>query len=179
LLALSSVQAKTTLHVFSPWSGSLPARGITIDKTLKGNCTHGSELLTRFDAWHCYVGRRAYDPCFANTRAEVGAHVLCMASPWENATAIELTKRLPLDVSNPAGNPERFPPWAMVTAAHQECELVTGSLGRIKGLRINYACAGSGLLLDLPARGHPWTAPYADTITAKTYRRIALSSVWW
>ena len=76
-----------------------------------------------------------------------------MSSPWEDATAIELTKRLPVDVANPTGNPERFPPWAMVTAAHQECELVTGSLGRIAGLRINYACAGSGLLLDLPMRG--------------------------
>jgi hypothetical protein len=67
----------------------------------------------------------------------------------------------------------------MVTASHQECELVTGSLGRIAGLRINYACAGSGLLLDLPMRGQTWTMPYAATITAKTYRRVALSSVWW
>ncbi len=179
MLAHSSAQTRTTLHVFSPWAGSIPARGVTIDKTLKGSCTHGSELLTRFDAWHCFVGRRAYDPCFANTRAEVGAHVLCMASPWEDATAIELTKRLPLDVANPTGNPERFPPWAMVTAAHQECELVTGSLGRIAGLQINYACAGSGLLLDLPTRGRTWTMPYAATSTATTYRRVALSSVWW
>jgi hypothetical protein len=136
-------------------------------------------VLTRFDAWHCFVGRRAYDPCFSNTRVEVGAHVLCTNSPWEDATAIELTTRLPLDLSNPGGNPERFPPWAMVTAASQECELVTGSLGNIAGLRINYACAGSGLLLGLPTRGRTWTQPYAGSITAKTYRRVALRSVWW
>jgi hypothetical protein len=179
LLALPSAQGNTTLHVFSPWVGSIPARGITIDRTLKGSCTHGSERLTRFDAWHCFVGRRAYDPCFANSRSDAGAHVLCMASPWDDAIAIELTKRLPLDLANPGGNPERFPPWAMVTAAHQECELVTHSLGRIAGRRINYACAGSGLLLDLPTRGRTWTALYAAAITAKTYRRVALHTVWW
>jgi hypothetical protein len=175
LLSLSG----TTLHVFSPWAGSIPARGVAIDKTFRGRCTHGSEVLTRFDAWHCYVGRRAYDPCFANTRIEIGAHVLCMNSPWENATAIELTKRLPLDLSNPEGNPERFPPWAMVTAASQECGLVTGSLGRIAGLRINYACAGSGFLLGLPTRGRTWTQPYAGSITAKTFHSVTLRSVWW
>jgi hypothetical protein len=179
LLALPGAQTRTALHVFSPWTGSVPAHGVTIDKTLKGSCSRGSELLTRFDAWHCYVGRRAYDPCFANTRATVGAHVLCMSSPWEDATAIELTKRLPLDLANPSGNPERFPPWAMVTAAHQECALVIGSLGRIAGLRINYACAGSGVLLDLPMRGQTWRMSYAATITAKSFRRVALSSVWW
>ena len=67
----------------------------------------------------------------------------------------------------------------MVTAASQECELVTGSLGRIAGLRINYACAGSGFLLGLPTRGRTWTQPYAGSITAKTYRSVALRSVWW
>jgi len=46
LLSLSG----RTLHVFSPWAGSIPARGVTIDKTFKGRCTHGSEVLTRFDA---------------------------------------------------------------------------------------------------------------------------------
>jgi hypothetical protein len=179
VLAFSGGQARTTQHVFTPWAGSIPARGVLIDKTFKGSCTHGSEVLTRFDAWRCFVGRRAYDPCFANTRAVVGAQVLCMRSPWEDATAIELTKRLPLDLANPAGNPERFPPWAIVTAAGQECELVTSSLGRVAGLRINYACAGSGVLLDLPQRGEVWTQLYAATTTAKTYRRVALRSVWW
>jgi hypothetical protein len=178
VLALQSAPAETALHVFSPWAGSIPARGVTIDRTVAGSCTHGSEILTRFDAWHCSAGGHTYDPCFANTRAEVGAHVLCMASPWEDATAIELTRRLPLDLANPAGNPERFPPWAMVTASHQECELAPGSPGRVAGLRVNYVCAGSGVLLDLPKRGRTWTQAYAATTTAKTYRRVALQSVF-
>jgi hypothetical protein len=178
-VALGGAQAPTSLHVFSPWEGSIPARGVTIAKTLKGSCTHGSQLLTRFDAWRCYVGRRAYDPCFANTRAEVGAHVLCMSSPWEAATAIELAKPLPLELANPSGDPKRFSPWAMVTAAHQQCELVTGSLGRIDGRRINYACAGSGVLVDLPTRGRTWTQQYADTVKARTTRPVALREVWW
>jgi len=179
LLALPSAPVRTELHVFTPWAGSIPARGVTIDKTVKGSCTHGSEVETRFDAWHCFVGRRAYDPCFANTRSEVGAHVLCMTSPWEDATAIALTKHLPLGLANPQGNPERFPPWAMITTTHQECELVTKSLGRIGGRRINYACAGSGVLLGLPTRARTWTAAYAATVTATTYHRVALRSVFW
>ena len=180
LLAVSGAQIHTTLHVFTPWAGSIPAAGVTLDRTLRGSCTHGSEVLIRADAWHCDAGGRAYDPCFSNSRVDVGAHVLCLASPWEDATAIELTARLPLSLSNPTGNPERFPPWAIVTAAHQECVLVTGpSLGRVAGHLVNYACAGSGLLLDLPTRGTTWTQAYAATIGAKQATRVALRSVWW
>jgi len=179
LVALSGAPATTSLHVFSPWAGSVPAQGVTIDRTLKGRCTHGSELLTRFDAWRCYVGPRAHDPCFANTRAEAGAHVLCMGSPWQDAIAIELTKRLPLGLANPQRDPRRVLPWAMVTAAGEQCELVTHSLGRIGGMRINYACAGSGVLLDLASRGKTWTQAYAETATASTFRRVRLRSVWW
>ena len=179
LLTSSSAQTDTTLHVFSPWAGSIPAQGVTISQTLRGSCTHGSEVLTRFDAWHCSVGGRVYDPCFANTRVDAGAHVLCMNSPWEDATAIELKQRLPIGLANPSGDPRRFPPWAMLTAAHEECELATGSLGRIAGLRVDYACAGSGLLLGLPTRGRTWTQPYAASSTAKAYRRVPLLSIWW
>src|SRR3954464_15254631 len=70
VLALPGAQVRTTLHVFSPWAGSIPARAVTIDRTLGGACSHGSGVLTRSDAWHCSAGGRAYDPCFGNTRAE-------------------------------------------------------------------------------------------------------------
>jgi hypothetical protein len=180
LIALHGAQIHTTLHVFTPWAGSIPAAGVTIDKTLKGSCTRGSRVLTRADAWHCEAGGHTYDPCFSNSRAEVGAHVLCMASPWEDGTAIELTARLPLNRANPGGNPERFRPWAMVTAAHQECDLVPdSSMGRIAGLPVDYACAGSSLLLGLPTRGTTWTQAYAAATGVKKTSRVALRSVWW
>jgi hypothetical protein len=44
---------------------------------------------------------------------------------------------------------------------------------------VNYACAGSGVLLGFPARGTTWTQAYAGTITATSYRRVPLLSVWW
>jgi hypothetical protein len=179
LFAALVLLAPTTLHVYSPWAGSIPARGVTIDATVRGSCSHGSEVLTRFDAWHCSAGGRAYDPCFSNDRVEAGAHVLCMSSPWEDSTSIELTKRLPLDVANPAGNPERLPPWAIVTAANERCPLVRGSLGTIGGLRITYACAGSAVLLGLPKRGRTWTQAYARSTTAKTGRRVPLRTIYW
>jgi hypothetical protein len=178
VLALAGGGVRTARHVYSPWAGSLPARGVTIDTTVKGSCAHGSEILTRFDAWHCRAGGRTYDPCFANTRSEVGAHVLCTDSPWADATAIELTSALPLDLANPAGSPQRFPPWAMVTASGQEC-VVAASLGRVGRLPATYACAGAGVLLGLPSRGRTWTQPYAPAVTAKTSRRVALRDVWW
>jgi len=52
VLLLPSARIGTTLHVFSPWAGSIPARGLTIGKVLTGTCEFGSEVLTRFDAWH-------------------------------------------------------------------------------------------------------------------------------
>jgi hypothetical protein len=179
-LALSGAQARTTLHVFTPWHGSIPARGVVIDRTLRGACDHGSEILTRADAWHCRVGSgRVYDPCFSNDRTESGAHVLCAGSPWEDVVAIELTRGLPATLANPEGDPRRFLPWALVTAAGQECVLVHGSLGRVGGLRVNYVCAGSGVLLDLPKRGATWTQAYAGSSHAATFRRVALRQAWW
>ena len=178
-LLLSGGQIRTALHVFTPWDGSIPARGITIDATVRGSCTHGSERLTRFDVWHCSGGGQTHDPCFANTRAGVGAHVLCMQSPWEGATAIELIRPLPLDLANPERYPTRVPPWAIVTATNERCVLVTSSLGRIRGLPISYVCAGAALLLGFPKRGRTWTQAYAASSAAKAYREVALGSVWW
>lgn len=179
LLASLVLLASTTLHFYSPWAGSIPAQGVTVDQTVRGSCSHGSEVLTRFDAWHCTAGGRAYDPCFANDRVEVGAHVLCMSSPWEDATSIELTKRLPLDLANPSGNPERFPPWAIVTAANERCPLVRASLGTVGGQRITNACAGSAVLLGLPTRGRTWTQAYAPSTRGKTVTRVALRTIYW
>jgi hypothetical protein len=178
-LSLSAAQARTTLHVYSPWQGSIPARGVVIDRTLRGACGHGSEVVTRPDAWSCRVGSgRVYDPCFSNDRAEVGAHVLCTGSPWEDVVTIELTRGLP-PTASPAGDPRRFPPWALVTGAGQKCPLVRGSLGTVAGLRVNYACAGSGVLLGLPKRGAVWTQAYADSPRATSYRRVTLREAWW
>jgi hypothetical protein len=178
-LILSAAQARTTLRVYSPWQGSLPARGVVIDRTLRGACSHGSEVLTRPDAWSCRVGSgRVYDPCFSNDRADVGAHVLCAGSPWEDVVAIELTRGLP-PTASPAVDPRRSPPWALVTAAGQECTLLRGSNGRVARLRVNYACAGSGVLLGLPRRGTVWTQAYAASPHAKTSRTVALREAWW
>lgn len=109
----------------------------------------------------------------------MGAHVLCMSSPWEDATSIELTRSLPLDRANPNGGLERGRPWAVVTAAGERCELATRPLGRIAGLPIGYACAGSALLLGVPTRGRTWTQARAAGAKATTYRRVALASAWW
>jgi hypothetical protein len=179
VLLVSDPPARTTLHVYSPWAGSIPALGVTIDRTVRGSCSRGSEMRARSDAWRCAAGGTTYDPCFSNDRVEVGAHVLCMSSPWEDATAVELTRGLPLGRANSDTSPERSRPWAIVTAAGERCPLARRGLGAVGGLPVTYACAGSALLLGLPTRGSTWTQEYVPSIAAKAPRRVALRSVWW
>jgi hypothetical protein len=179
-LSLSAAQARTTLHVFSPWHGSIPSHGVVIDRTLRGACGHGSGVLTRADAWHCTAGGgRVYDPCFSNDRTEAGAHVLCAVSPWSDAVAIELTRALPHARANRTSDPRHFPPWAAVTAAHQECTRVHGPAGTVGGRPVTYACAGTGFLLGRPIRGVTWRQAYANSAQAAGYHRVALREVWW
>ena len=162
LLALPGTQLRTTLAHLHALGGLYPGGRGQDRQDSEGRLHARLGSVTRRDRWHCKAGGHAIDPGFSNSLVDVGAHVLCMESPWADATAIELTTRLPLALSNPVGNPERFPPWAIVTTARQECELVPGpSMGRIAGLPVTYACAGSGLLLGLPKRGKTWTQAYA------------------
>lgn len=155
----------TAVIVFTPWAGSIPARGVTIERSVSGSCSRGSEVLKRSDAWRC--GK--LDPCFSNDRVEAGAHVICMTSPWEDATLVELTRALPMSRANRTAETR---PWAVVTVDGQRCERVPA------GFPASYACAGSGVLLGLPARGRPWTQRYASSTTAKTARRVALRTVF-
>lgn len=172
-------QPKTTLHIYSPWHGSIPARGVVVDRTLHGACSEGSLVLARADAWRCRVGSgRAYDPCFANDRGQAGAHVLCASSPWDDAVAIELTRTLPYGRAHPNHDPRRGPPWAVVTAADEQCLRVQG-LGSVADERVTYACAGSAVLLGAATRGVTWTQAYAASTMATVTRRVALRQAWW
>ena len=155
----------TAVHVYSPWAGSIPAKGVTIERTVRGSCSRGADVLHRSDAWHCGT----LDPCFSNDRVEAGAHVICMTAPWENATLVELTRQLPLKSANRGGEGGR--PWAVVTADGQRCELAP------VGFPATFVCAGSGVLFGFPTRGRPWTQAYAASSTANK-KRIALKTVW-
>ena len=156
----------TAVHTYSPWAGSIPARGVAIEKTVRGSCSRGSDVLHRSDAWHCGT----LDPCFSNDRVEAGAHVICITSPWENATLVELTRPLPLKESNRGGEGPR--PWAIVTADGQRCELAP------VGFPSTFVCAGSGVLFGFPTRGRTWMQLYAASSAAKTKKRVALKTVW-
>jgi hypothetical protein len=167
MVTLVVLLMSTTLHVYSPWAGSIPARGVTIERTVRGSCSRGSDVLKRSDAWHCGT----LDPCFSNDRVGVGAHVICMTSPWEDATLVELTRALPEGRANHDGGTTGRP-WAIVTAAGERCELAPS------GLSATYVCAGSALLFGLPTRGRTWTQLHAASSTAK-HRRVALRLIWY
>jgi hypothetical protein len=165
MIALLVVALATAVHVYTPWAGSIPARGVTIERTVSGSCSGGSKVLKRPDAWRC----GALDPCFSNDRIGVGAHVICMTSPWEDATLVELTSALPMNRANRGAETR---PWAVVTADGERCELAPA------GFPATYVCAGSGILFGLPTQGRTWTQRYASSTTAKTTRRVALKLVW-
>jgi hypothetical protein len=165
VIAFFLVALATSVQVYTPWAGSIPARGVTIERTVSGTCGGGSKVLKRPDAWRCGT----LDPCFSNDRVGVGAHVICMTSPWEIATLVELTSALPLSRAN---RDVETRPWAVVTADGERCELAPA------GFPATYVCAGSGLLFGSPTKGRTWTQLYATSTTAKTKRRVALKLVW-
>lgn len=175
----TAVRARTERVVFFPFRGSLLAPGIRVERSVRGMCASGSEVARRWDAWACSAARRSYDPCFSCRRTGVGATVVCMDSPWSNATLLELARPLPGALGNVVGDPRDHAPWALTLAAGERCALVRPRLGAIHGQPINYACAGSALLVGLPSRRTPlWTISRAATVTS-TPRRVTIRRAWW
>jgi len=178
--AAAAAGARTERVVFFPFRGSLVAPAIHLEKSVRGSCSYGSEFATRWDAWSCTAsGGRRYDPCFSGRRTGAGAQLVCMESPWSNATLLELTRPLPQALANVVGDPRVHAPWALTLATGERCALVRRRLGTIGGEPVNYACAGSAVLVGLPARGSPvWTIKRAATIRAKA-RPAAIRRAWW
>jgi hypothetical protein len=86
---------------------------------------------------------------------------------------------VPDALANVVGDPRTHAPWALTLATGERCALVRRRLGTIGGEPVNYACAGSAVLVGLPARGAAvWTIGRAATITAKPHP-AAIRRAWW
>jgi hypothetical protein len=169
---------RTSIHLYAPFNGGSIARGIRVARTRAGYCWTTSSADARSDAYRCFVGNFIHDPCFANENG-TARFVLCpLYTPTSKVLRINLTK--PLPSSSGGGDPTRYPPWAVRTATGTWCEMLTGATGAIAGMRINYGCAGGGILIGNPHRSSPsWTIFYAAGYTASQFRSVQLASVWW
>jgi hypothetical protein len=169
----------TSVNLYTPFAGGSIAARIQVVRTISGFCWTSSLADGRSDAFRCMVKNTIYDPCFAWPSGS-GRFVLCPAWPPDSPRVIriDLTRKLP--APNPAGNPTRYPPWAVQTDTGEWCAMITGASGEIAGMRIEYGCSGGGILLGDPHRkSEPWTIFYAPSYKARHFQQIALRSAWW
>ena len=179
--AAATANAKTggtSIHLYTPFNGGVTAKGVRIAKTVTGYCWTTSSSDTRSDAYRCFVGNFIHDPCFANNLGSAN-YVLCPLSfPGSKVLRIRLTRSLP--AANPSSNPMRYPPWALQLAGGRWCEILSGATGVIAGVRINYGCAGGGILLGNPRRGSKtWTIFHAKSFNSSSFAPVKIRSVWW
>ena len=169
----------TSIHLYAPFNGSGVARGVRVAKSASGYCWTTSNTDARADAWRCFVGNNIHDPCFSDT-INVAKYVLCpLDTPGARVLRINLTKPLP-NVSRWTGDPTRYPPWAVQTTGGKWCTFLSGATGLIGGLRINYGCAGGGILLGNPKRRtSTWTIFYAPNFNSKQFVSTSLAAAWW
>jgi hypothetical protein len=175
--AVQSTQ--TTLHLYSPFGASGVAAGIHISKRARGYCWTGSLADPRSDAWRCFLGNFILDPCFSRATLDA-ASVLCAESPWSSVVRLTLTRRLPRRYRNPVRPLKHRPPWALRLTRGKKCTMLTGATDVIAGQRINYGCAGGGVLLGLPDRAsRAWTIFFAAGFQAKSYTTEEINQAWW
>jgi hypothetical protein len=126
------------------------------------------------------VGNFIYDPCFASSTYGATAAACPLYFPTSPVLRITLTGKPPRALPNSAGDPTRYPPWAVQIAGGKWCTQITGASGLVAGLPIRYSCKGGGLLLGNPRRSQPtWTIFYAPNYKSRQFKPIAIESAWW
>ena len=174
---------ETRVEVFLP---AVPA-----GKSRSGHCWTDSIAIGRPGVWRCMTDNEIYDPCFAVPKLDHA--VVCDARPTgDPGFVLELTQPLPKPSLPPAKDAL---PWLLKLADGSTCEVLTGTVARVKGRDLPFSCSDSrdcdddtcsfmtGLTQDLK-RGKTWTA---EKITFSAVRgktrllkreRIRVEAVW-
>ena len=112
---------KTEVTVFRPPVPSGPSRS--------GECWTESIAVSRSGAWRCLVGNEIYDPCFSS--AGLIDAVICDAK-GSARFILKLTKPLP----KPSSQGPTYPrPWLVKLADKTTCEIQTGTIALVAGLK--------------------------------------------
>ena len=148
----------TRVTVYRAFSDGKVAPGLTVVRTLKGECFAGSIADPRRDAWRCIIGNAVNDPCFSDPA--VASWVLCPADGTPFGTKVlrlSLAKALPKSLGN-HGSAGQGNPWAIKLPGGRVCTFLTGATFPFHGKRVNYGCDRSTFLAGSPDRSGPtWT----------------------
>ncbi len=128
-----------------PITGTLRP-GFTVVARTSGSCWTGSLSSARPDAWRCTADDEIRDPCFA---AALDARIVYCPkrSDPRSLLAIALTKPLLLPYGNHGAASTSGTPTSLRLAGGVRCTFVTGAVGVVGGLRINYGCSDGRMLL--------------------------------
>ena len=132
----------TAVKVYSPFDGTHLAKNLIVDSTVSGSCWTGSLAISgRSDAWRCMVVNDIHDPCYAGYLS--GEHVAVCSSPFSShVIVIRLSAPLsPADANRLTG--ERGDPSAIELGDGARCEMITGLMNPVDGMRENYGCSGN------------------------------------
>lgn len=153
---------------------------MTVDRTARGYCWTGSLTDSRSDAWRCFLGNLILDPCFSNETG-TSSFVVCADDPWSGVSKLILTKPLPQDMANSqTSDPTASAPWAVELGDGTQCVFLTGATSVIAGLRINYGCAGGGVLVGEPRRqSDARTIFYGSGYKANAVTELPIAEAWW
>ena len=174
-LAQGAPQA-TYLRLLTPFqpAGGLVI-GVAITEKVSGSCLASSVASpARPDAYRCTAGNAILDPCFAPLDDQ--APLACARDPWSaNVVSLTRTGPLPSNLRLAAADPyyAGSMPWALELANGERCTMMTGATAPVAGLRINYGCAGGGVVVGGIDRSLPLWQVFFQTQN----RSLALSQV--
>jgi hypothetical protein len=169
----------TRVTVYRAYSNGKVAPGLTVVRTLKGECFAGSIADPRRDAWRCIIGNAVNDPCFSDPA--VASWVLCPADGTPFGTKVlrlSLAKALPKGLGND-GSAGQGNPWAIKLPGGRVCTFLTGATFPFHGKRVNYGCDQGTFLAGSPNRSGPtWTITLGKSPKGKALTVPILVAAW-
>jgi hypothetical protein len=167
--------AGTRQIVYAPWnSNGTLAPWVKVGQRLKGSCWTGSIASPSPLAWRCMSSNYIQDPCVSATDAANTSKVVCFATPWQSATLLTLTKKLPLAYGNKGG---KGLTWALALANGDRCVVGTGANSILHGVIMDYYCTSGALGGGLSTKAAEWTIQYKKKGTT-TLKLTDVTTAW-
>lgn len=180
-MAQAGAPTSTSLKVFTPYVGSGLSVGVAVKGHVEGSCfTSSVASPERPDAWRCSAGNAILDPCFVDVRVDE-MQLACAQDPFSaDVTLLALSEALPS--SGAAAEPDyrEATPWALELQNGQRCVSLTGATGAIAGLRVNYGCAGGGVVVGgVDRTSSAWQVFYQSAEKSIALEQVEVRTAWY
>jgi hypothetical protein len=120
-------------------------------------------------------GNYIQDPCVSASDAASTSKVVCFATPWQKATLLTLTKKLPLSYGNKPGSHGLT--WAIALTNGDHCVVGTGANSILHGVIMYYYCTSGSLGGGLVTKAAQWTIQYNKKGTT-TLKLTDVTTAW-